>query len=457
MQSPGDPGAYIVQARGPIDNAFRAMLAAAGAQIISYIPNDAYLVRAPAGVANGLAGNPLTQAVTPYEPYYKISSSMPVTVGQKMFSSVPMETNRAAGPSLLVLAVKQAPLPAGICLTLGLFSDNAAATVAQIEKLGGRIIARDKSPFGPVVRVQPPTNWVALAVLPGVQIVEPYHPRIHANDLSRAAVGVAADTQVSSNYLGLTGLNVLVEVDDSGIDATHPDLTGRVIGDPANLVDTAGHGTHVAGTIAGTGFMSSTLTNVSGSIMPATDGQFRGMAPAATLLSMDWNASDQELQEAAAQANALISNNSWNYGNDNAYDLAAASYDAAVRDALPEVTGSQPVLFVFSAGNAGGGSDDGTGGNGDTILSPATAKNVITVGAVEQYRNITNLVTGYYGNTNPQAVWQGETSTGFLCASARFFEPGQCGHWHGRHVWALQAGRGGAGDICRLDAFAAMG
>jgi len=47
LQSPGDPGAYIVQARGPIDNAFRAMLARSGAEIVSYIPNDAYLVRAP--------------------------------------------------------------------------------------------------------------------------------------------------------------------------------------------------------------------------------------------------------------------------------------------------------------------------------------------------------------------------------------------------------------------------
>ena len=158
LQSQGDPGAYIVQARGPIDNAFRAMLAAAGAEIVSYIPNDAYLVRAPAGVANGLAANPLTQAVIPYEPYYKISSSMPVTVGQKTVSSAPTKTNRAAGPSLLVLAVKQAPLPAGTYLKLGLFKDGAAATVAQIEKLGGQIVAQDNSPFGPVVRVQPPAG-----------------------------------------------------------------------------------------------------------------------------------------------------------------------------------------------------------------------------------------------------------------------------------------------------------
>ena len=433
LQSPGDPGAYIVQARGPIDNAFRAMLAAAGAQIVSYIPNDAYLVRAPAGVANGLAGNPLTQAVTPYEPYYKISSSMPVTIKQKLSSSAPMETRRAAGPSLLVLAVKQAALPAGTCLTLGLFNDGAAATVAQIEKLGGQIVARDKSPFGPVVRVQPPQNWTALATLPGVQIVEPFRQRVHANDLSRATNGVAADTQVATNYLGLTGKNVLVQVNDSGIDATHPDFETvggppvRVVGDPAKLVDTDGHGTHVAGIIAGNGNMSETVTNVQGSIIAtlpgptATNYQFRGMAPLATLLAMDWNDSDQELQEAAAQANALISNNSWNYGGDTAYDLAAASYDAAVRDALPEMTGSQPVLFVFSAGNDGKGDDsyDPGGGTADTIESPATAKNVITVGALQEFRDITNIVTTISADgttTNTGTPWELETSTSYRVA-----------------------------------------
>ncbi|MFZ0827035.1 MAG: S8 family serine peptidase [Verrucomicrobiia bacterium] len=425
LRSQGDPGAYIVQARGPTDNAFREMLAAAGAQIISYIPNDAYLVRISQGGANGLAADPLTQSVIPYEPYYKISSSMPVMAGQKSLSSASMETNRGAGPSLLVFAVKQAPLPSGTFLTLGLFSDSAAATVAQVEKLGGQIVARDNSPFGPVVRVQPPADWLALAVLPGVQIVEPYHQRVHANDLSRATVGVAADTQVSTNYMNLTGSNVMVEVNDSGIDATHPDFsTGgaapvRVFGDPINpfidtLIDTDGHGTHVAGIIAGDGFESMTVTNAQGSIMPATNGQFRGMAPLANLLSMGlFSDSDQELQEAAAQTNALISNNSWNYGVP-AYDLAAASYDAAVRDALPLVTGSQPVLFVFAAGNDGGGDDSGGGGNPDTILSPATAKNVVTVGAIEELRNITNIVTDLNGNQS--AVWQPQTDTSFQVA-----------------------------------------
>ncbi len=284
-------------------------------------------------------------------------------------------------------------------------------------------MAQSSSPFGPVVQVTPPKNWTALATLPGVQIVEPYRQREHANDLSRATVGVAADTQVTSNYMNLTGSNVLVEVNDSGIDALHPDLTNRVFGASAlSLVDTNGHGTHVAGIIAGDGSMSDTVTNASGSILPPGTNQFRGMAPKANLFSVAaidssfsyLNNSDQYLQEAPALTNALISNNSWNYGGANYYDLAAASYDAAVRDALPTVTGSQPVLFVFAAGNSGAGDNDGFGGNADTILSPATAKNVITVGALEQQRGITNIVTFADGSSSD--VWYPETDTSYETA-----------------------------------------
>jgi subtilisin-like proprotein convertase family protein len=428
LQPPGDPGAYIVQARGPIDNAFRALLAQSGATVVSYIPNNAYLVRASSGVAGILEASPLTQTVVPYEPYYKISSSMPVTVGQRSISSVPTKTNRPAGPSLLVLAVKQAPLPAGTCLTLGLFSDDAPATIQQIEKLGGQVMGRDQSPFGPIVRVFPPKNWTALAALSGVQIVEPYFKRAVANDLARVALGVSTNSVTAASYLNLTGSNVIVEVNDTGIDKQHPDFNGggtpRIIGDaPQSLVDTNGHGTHVAGIIAGDGTESSTIntsTNVpQGSV---TNANFRGKAPAAMLYSVggiqdgsDTNfISDQYFQEVPALTNALISNNSWNYPGDSVYDLAAASYDAAVRDALPTVTGSQPVLFVFAAGNSGGGGDSGGGGNPDTILSPATAKDVITVGATEQMRNITNWVTALNGTSNQ--VWQAQTDTGYQVA-----------------------------------------
>ena len=438
LRAAGDPGAFIVQARGVIGANFRAALAAAGGQIVSYIPNNAYLVQMDAAGAGALAGNPLVQAVLPYDPYYKVQSS------------------------LLGLAVNQSPLPDNTYLTLGLFSGNAAATATQIQKLGGEIVGTDRSPFGPVLHVQPPANWIALAQLPGVQIVEPAHRRVSANDLSRQALGVATTSVAQTNYLNLTGSNVLVEVNDTGIDTNQPDLTGRVFVDaPGSGYDLDGHGTFVAGQIAGSGFESLTVTNAEGSVMPGTNLQFRGMAPAAHLFSVGGvsggNADeailgrqgvggqddnlftvgqtnffipgatiyelgqsntivpfyvqypDWYLQEAPAVTNALISNNSWVNEGDNQYDLAAASYDAAVRDALPEVTGPQPVLFVFAAGN--GGDSQGNGSSTpDTIASPATAKNVITVGALEQERDITNTYLPF-GSTNPVEPWYDQTDS----------------------------------------------
>jgi subtilisin-like proprotein convertase family protein len=49
--------------------------------------------------------------------------------------------------------------------------------------------------------------------------------------------------------------------------------------------------------------------------------------------------------------------------------------------------------MVFAAGNSGNGEANGLGGSPGSILSPATAKNVITVGSSELLRNITNAVT----------------------------------------------------------------
>jgi subtilisin-like proprotein convertase family protein len=419
LKATGDPGAYIVQARGQIDGRFRAVLAQAGAQVVSYIPNNAYLVTATPPAAGALAGNPLVQSVLPYEPYYKIQSS------------------------LMGLAVNQEPLPPGTALTLGLFGTDPAAE-QQLVAQGARIIGSDQSPFGQVVRVLAPANWTALVQLPVVQYAEPAFRRRVANDLSRVALGISPDTisPITNNYpvngQPLTGNNVLVAVNDTGVDSVHPDFSvggseenpltpppSRVTGlNPLiDLVDHNGHGTHVAGIIAGNGSASVTPTNVGmyaeGSV-PYAD--FRGKAPLANLFSLNMgNYSDYQLQTNAALVHALISNNSWDYGNgDPEYDLAAASYDFATRDAVPGQTGSQPMLFVFAAGNDGGGSDDGSGGTGDTILSPGTAKNVITVGALEQPRDITNIVTTISGDgtddgvlvTNQVAQWQDETDSG---------------------------------------------
>jgi serine protease AprX len=77
--------------------------------------------------------------------------------------------------------------------------------------------------------------------------------------------------------MGIDGSGTVVAVIDSGIDKNHPDLVGRVVAEKNFLADeiTAddllGHGTMVAGIIAGSG--------------AASGGKYAGIAPNATLLS----------------------------------------------------------------------------------------------------------------------------------------------------------------------------
>ncbi|MCG3149754.1 MAG: hypothetical protein PCFJNLEI_03219 [Verrucomicrobiae bacterium] len=106
---------------------------------------------------------------------------------------------------------------------------------------------------------------------------------------------------------------------------------------------------------------------------------------------------------------ARISNNSWTEvlnigGNDGAYNDLCQSYDKLTRDTLPTgVTNSpgqppknQPMLFVFAGGNDNGANP--IGGYGDVLITPpATAKNVITVGA-------TVLGHSLLGSANPNQI-----------------------------------------------------
>jgi hypothetical protein len=170
-----------------------------------------------------------------------------------------------------------------------------------------------------------------------------------------------------------------------------PDEVGLPSG---NLVaDTRGHGTLVAGIIAGK------RQALDGSV--DSDGFYRGegIAPLSKLVALKIfssgpspgclidNEAIQGTSSLAAgfnfarlngtQDRALIANHSWN-GTTSVYDDRAQLFDQRVIDAYDADPALQPMTVVVAAANAGSANN--------TVRTPATAKNVITVGSTQGYR-----------------------------------------------------------------------
>ena len=391
LRASAETESYLLQSAGQFDQVFdRETLSQLGVEKVAYIPHNTWIVRMKPATAERLRRFEGTQSVLPFEPYFKLSRP------------------------LLEWAVLQGDIPGILTLRLTLFHGAEEAVFAALKTMETEYISEGRSPFGRTVAIKAPRSTLsAIALLDGVSAVESIMPRRMANDLTRVLLGVdssATNQMINTNLHNLSGEGVLVNLNDTGVDEDHPGFSKErlLFGDSAYRRDPSGHGTHIAGTIAGNGAEWPVLTNAFGSL---TNANFHGMAPKASLYVLPVNlssgplVSDEFLQEAAAKYNymdyvnrqgatnaPLLSNNSWNYRNVREYDSSAASYDAAVRDALPEREGEQPILYVFSGGKAQEENQQGRGGESDSISSPATAKNVITVGAVETLRYITNSV-----------------------------------------------------------------
>ncbi|MGW5253384.1 S8 family peptidase [Streptomyces sp. NPDC004012] len=182
--------------------------------------------------------------------------------------------------------------------------------------------------------------------------------------LDKSVPQIGAPTAWAAGY---DGKGVKVAVLDTGVYADHPDLKGQVIAaknfsTAATVADKVGHGTHVASIVAGTGAKS--------------HGLYKGVAPGAKILSGkvlddDGYGDDSGIlagMEWAAQQGADIVNLSLGGQDTPGIDPLEAEVDK-----LSEQKG---ILFAVAAGN------DGELG-GQTIGSPGSAADALTVGAVD--------------------------------------------------------------------------
>jgi hypothetical protein len=199
--------------------------------------------------------------------------------------------------------------------------------------------------------------WKAASNAAAVQRIWLDGKRQPVLDRSVPQIGAPAAWQA-----GYTGKGTSVAVLDTGVDAGHPDLAGRVVerNFTAETGDRVGHGTHVASIIAGTGARSG--------------GRYRGVAPEATVLS------GKVCETSGCMESAILAGMQWAAVDENArvVNLSLGGEDFPSIDPLEEavntLTAQTGALFVIAAGNAG---------DARTIASPGSADAALTVGAVD--------------------------------------------------------------------------
>ena len=192
------------------------------------------------------------------------------------------------------------------------------------------------------------------------------------------------------NDYGITGQGVTVAVVDSGM-YMHPEYADRVIAQvnvnsySQDTLDNYGHGTHIAGTIAGSGALY--------------NGSYKGIAPGANLINV--KVGDQV---GIAWTSDLIAGVQWIFDNRLQYNIRVVnlsmnstlpeSYHTSPLDAALEILWFNGIVVVVSAGNFGQ----------LALFPPANDPFLIAVGSVDDlgtfsYQDDTLTVFSSFGTT----------------------------------------------------------
>ena len=365
----------------PLDS-WRSSLEAQGMRVIQYYPHNAYLVWADDAAANRAESLSYVRWQGTFSPDWKLSPELKGRLG-------------------LVKNVQ-----------ILIYDDGSLSNVlAQIEGLGG--VVQSNAPAQPdgalisaIVRIDagqlalvnalPQVLWTEYAS-PEPQFDDEISSQITAGNYNGAGQVTGTGYIPFIANLGLTGAGVIWAVTDSGIDYDNPELTAKIVGGydfpgcpvvankPGNDNASGGHGTHVAGIIAGSGLVGTASTDANGFHYGI------GIAPQTNLVALNpicigavpwppvggW----QENSKRAIGLNAIGTNNSWTSGEGTGigYNATARTHDFMIRDGnFDTPTVNEQFMIVFSAGNSGA--------NASTITAPKEAKNPIIVGASRNQR-----------------------------------------------------------------------
>jgi hypothetical protein len=393
---------HLIHFVGPLQPQWRDELEATGVKIISYIPQNAYLVYGDSQAvaqAQKLAGAvPHIQWEGVYQDDYKIHPAArnvdqqgnPRQIGTELFSIQLVADPEANGGTLQLLdQLKREPF-------------QRQEHVSHYVNIVAHLSAADLQ---------------KIAAQPDVISIHPYFMPKKADERQDQIVAgnLSGNTPTGPGYLSwlagrgftqttFSGSPLVVDVADSGLDngTTKPNHFGLYTGGSLSAASRVAYnrleGTSTAGSILkgcdGHGTLNAHIIGGydAGFGFPFADyfGYHYGLGvcPFVKLgSSVIFDSSENftfpnffNLAADAYNGGAKISNNSWGASSAGTYDSQSQTYDYLVRDAEQAYSthptdGNQEMMFVFAAGN--------DGPNPQTVGSPATAKNVISVGAAD--------------------------------------------------------------------------
>lgn len=358
--TPDGRATYILQLQMEPGVSERRALRAAGAELLHYIPDAAWLARLSPDREQDVAALPFVHWLGHYEAAFKIDPTLATQMTRSEFMSEVVISVLRPG---YVLAIKEA-----------------------IEQAGEEVVEFGTTTRWGTVRANVSAATLSqLATRAEVEWIEPFVQPELMNDVARRSDML--NVERVWNVHGLSGAGQIVAVADSGLctgdlETIHPDFQGRVQSvsgwvDPDFWGDASSHGTHVAGSVLGSGAAFG-------------DGQYSGIAPAAALIMQaigDPQGGSRvflptplnRLFESAHELGAHIHTDSWGSSVYGAYTSFSREADEFMWD-------YDDLLILTSAGNSGKDTNRDGVIDPQSIGAPASAKNVLTVGAAESDR-----------------------------------------------------------------------
>jgi hypothetical protein len=357
MQMPAVPSAmkmsdagrlFLVQFRTVSLPEWRQALEEMGAEILSYFPHNAHIVRLPSNEAGRLASLPFVERIEMYHPYYRLDRELRELVERAETAGV-----AATGQFRVnVLAFEWGP-------------DAKNRIAEQAVSFGARVA--DNPSSGQLLELWVDQNQLKqTAALDDVMWIDRWSPPEEDMDLVRVDSGANFVEKIT----GRCGQGLRGEVMDGGIQQTHQDFDGLIMRTTAP-VDS--HGTATYGIVFGNGNRDGDGNANATSQLPCAQGIFASF----TTIGANRFAHTQQLKQAPFFGS--FQSNSW--GN-----TQTTSY-TSISNQMDDLIWRLDIAICQSQSNTGNRNS----------RPQAWAKNIISVGGI-RHRNTLNEADDAWAN-----------------------------------------------------------